>query len=230
MEREAVYVALVITPLGERQILGFWLLPTESAPLWQGVLQELWERSLRRVLLFITDGLRIEETIRWVYPLAEWQRCVVHYVRNLLGMVSYASRKELGADLRAIFSAPAKEQALQRSLRAWPRSGARGVTRRWLSTWRSILRSALPAWPSRRAIAGASAPQGGLERFNQEIKRRTRVVRIFPNRGACLRLVTALAVEQSEEWVTGRRYLDMEQLKEWPSEEQAREEVVLTQQ
>jgi transposase-like protein len=52
----------------------------------------------------------------------------------------------------------------------------------------------------------------GLERLNQEIKRRTRVVRIFPNRQACLRLVSALAVEQSEEWVTGRRYLDMEEL------------------
>jgi putative transposase len=54
----------------------------------------------------------------------------------------------------------------------------------------------------------------GLERLNQEIKRRTRVVRIFPNRQSCLRLVTALAVEMSEEWVTGRRYLDMEELRE----------------
>ena len=54
----------------------------------------------------------------------------------------------------------------------------------------------------------------GLERFNQEIRRRTGVVRIFPNREACLRLVTALAIEQSEEWVTGRRYLDMEELRE----------------
>jgi transposase-like protein len=53
-----------------------------------------------------------------------------------------------------------------------------------------------------------------LERFNQELKRRTRVVRIFPNPEACLRLVTALAVEQSEEWLTGRRYLDMEELRE----------------
>jgi putative transposase len=53
-----------------------------------------------------------------------------------------------------------------------------------------------------------------LERFNQELKRRTRVVRIFPNRGSCLRLVSALAVEQSEEWLTGRRYLDMSELAE----------------
>jgi putative transposase len=68
----------------------------------------------------------------------------------------------------------------------------------------------------------------GLERFNQEIKRRTRVVRIFPNREASLRLVTDLAVEQSEEWVTARRYLDMELLKEHRCyEERQGEEVAL---
>ena len=59
----------------------------------------------------------------------------------------------------------------------------------------------------------------GQERLNQEIKRRSRVVRIFPHREACLRLVTALCVEQSEEWVTGRRYLDMRELEERRPEE-----------
>jgi putative transposase len=68
----------------------------------------------------------------------------------------------------------------------------------------------------------------GLERLNQEIKRRTRLVRIFPNREACLRMVTALAVEFSEEWVTGRRYLDMRELEEHrPEGHQEAEEVVL---
>ena len=67
----------------------------------------------------------------------------------------------------------------------------------------------------------------GLERLNQEIKRRTRVVRIFPNRQACLRLVTALAVEQSEEWVTGRRYLEMGELNEHRREKAQAEGVVL---
>ncbi len=67
----------------------------------------------------------------------------------------------------------------------------------------------------------------GLERPNQEVKRRTRVVRIFPIGDSCLRLVTALAVEQSEEWVTGRRYLDMEELKEWRSEARESAEVTL---
>jgi transposase-like protein len=68
----------------------------------------------------------------------------------------------------------------------------------------------------------------GRERFNQELRRRTRVVRIFPNREACLRLVSALAVEQSEEWVTGRRYLDMEELREHlPSEEREKNEMLV---
>ena len=75
--RETVYVALGITPSGERRVLGFWLLPTESATAWEEVLRELWERGLQRVLLFITDALPgIEGAIQRVYPLAQWQGCV----------------------------------------------------------------------------------------------------------------------------------------------------------
>lgn len=66
----------------------------------------------------------------------------------------------------------------------------------------------------------------GLERLNQEIKRRTRVVRIFPNRESCLRLVSALCVEQSEEWITGKRYLDIQQLKTLQPQE--REEAMVS--
>ncbi len=76
----------------------------------------------------------------------------------------------------------------------------------------------MPAFPEshRRRIRTTN----GQERLNQEIKRRTRVVRIFPNREACLKLMSALYVEQSEEWVTGRRYLDMRELEERRREEE----------
>ena len=71
--RETVYVAVGVTPGGERRVLGFWLLPTESALGWEGVLRELWQKGLR-VLLFVTDGLPgLPEAIRRVYPQAEWQ-------------------------------------------------------------------------------------------------------------------------------------------------------------
>ena len=139
---------------------------------------------------------------------------MVHYARNLLGMVSYASRKELGADLRAIFAAPAREQALQIAssvAEKWrKKKGNEKVAEHIEEHLEECL--ACLAFPEshRRRIRTTN----GLERLNQELKRRTRVVRIFPNRQACLRLVTALAVEQSEEWVTGRRYLDMRELEE----------------
>jgi putative transposase len=148
---------------------------------------------------------------------ASWQRCQVHYARNLLGMVGYAKCKDLAAQLRAIFAATSRDTALRL---------ASELADRWRESHPKVsehleehLEECLSclAFPEshRRRIRTTN----GQERLNQEIKRRSRVVRIFPNRQACLRLVTALCVEQSEEWETGRRYLDMGEL-----EEQRREE------
>ena len=156
---------------------------------------------------------------------ASWQRCQVHYARNLLGMVGFGERKELAEGLRGVFAATSKGLAIR---------AAQELADRWRGSHPKVAEHleehieeclSCLAFPEshRRRIRTTN----GLERFNQEIKRRTRVVRIFPNREACLRLVTALAVEQSEEWVTGRRYLDMEQLKERRSEERSREEVII---
>lgn len=116
VEREAMYVALGVTPCGERRILGFWLLPTESAAAWEGVLRELWHRGLRRVLLFVADGLPgMEEAIRRVYPLAQWQRCVVHTVRS-------RDRDLLAQDLRGC----TRWGADRRPLGLWRGSGRPG--------------------------------------------------------------------------------------------------------
>ncbi len=110
--------------------------------------------------------------------------------------------------LRVIFAAPAREQALQIAssvAEKWRKKGNEKVAEHIEEHIEECL--ACLAFPEshRRRIRTTN----GLERFNQELKRRTRVVRIFPNRESCLRLVTALAAETSEEWVTGRRYLDM---------------------
>jgi putative transposase len=156
---------------------------------------------------------------------ASHQRCQVHYARNLLGMVGAAKRKELAADLRAIFAAPDRRSAfgLVSSVAAkWRKKKGQEKVAEHLEEHVEECLACL-AFPEshRRRIRTTN----GLERFNQEIKRRTRVVRIFPNREACLRLVTALAVEQSEEWITGRRYLDMRELEEHRREEWKAEEV-----
>ena len=145
------------------------------------------------------------------------ERCQVHYARNLLGMVGHARRKELAADLRAIFAAASRSQALAMAseiAQKWRGEGYEKIAEHIEEHVEGCLAClAFPESHQRRIRTTNS-----LERLNQEIKRRSRVVRIFPNREACLRLVTALCVEQSEEWVTGRRYLDMRELEERPNE------------
>ena len=142
-----------------------------------------------------------------------------YYARNLLGMVPFAKRKELGADLRGIFAASDREQALGITLSVaekWRGKGHEKVACHLEEHIEECLTCLAFPESHRRRIRTTN----GLERLNQEIKRRTRVVRIFPNREACLRLLTALAVEQSEEWLTGRRYLEMGELEEHRGEEQ----------
>ena len=152
------------------------------------------------------------------------QRCQVHYARNLLGMVGYAKRKALAEDLRTIFAAPALETALKIASSVadeWREKGHEKVAEHLEEHVQECLASLAFPEPHRRRIRTTN----GLQRLKQEIKRRTRVVRIFPNPRACLRLVTALCVEQSEEWVTGRRYLDMGELQERHREKRGAEEV-----
>jgi putative transposase len=157
---------------------------------------------------------------------ATYQRCQVHYARNLMGMVGHARRKELAEGLRGVFAAPSREVAigLASELAArWCESHPRVAEYIEEHVEECLSCLAFPESHRRRRRT-----TNGLERLNQEIKRRTRVVRIFPKRGACLRLVSALAVEQSEEWVTGRRYLDMEELKKYGRQERREgEEAVL---
>jgi putative transposase len=149
------------------------------------------------------------------------ERCQVHYTRNLLGMVGHPRRKELAADLRAIFAATSREQALKlvsSAAEKWRGKGHEKVAEHIEEHIEECLTCLAFPEGHRRRIRTTN----GLERLNQEIKRRTRVVRIFPNTEACLRLVTALAVEQSEEWVTGRRYLDMHEFEEHRLREEER--------
>jgi len=141
-------------------------------------------------------------------------------------MVGYAKRKELAADLRAIFAAPTRHAALGLAsslAEKWTKKSHPKVAEHLEEHVEECLSCLAFPESHRRRIRTTN----GLERLNQEIKRRTRVVRIFPNPEACLRLVAALSVEHSEEWVTGRRYLDMGELEEHRRVEERKAEGVL---
>ncbi len=127
-------------------------------------------------------------------------------------MVGAKRRKELAEGLRGVFAAPSREVALRLACELaarWRQSHPRVAEHLEEHIEECLSCLAFPDSHRRRIRTTNS-----LERLNQEIKRRSRVVRIFPNRASCLRLVSALAIEQSEEWLTGRRYLDMHELEE----------------
>jgi putative transposase len=199
---------------GMREVLAVEVADTESEATYQQLFRSLKRRGLEGVELVVSDDHEgLKAAVSRHFQGASHQRCQVHYMRNLLGMVGHAKRKELGADLRAIFAAPAREQALHIASSAaekWREEGHEKVAAHIEEHVEECLTCLAFPESHRRRIRTTN----GLERLNQEIKRRTRVVRIFPNRESCLRLVTALAMEQSEEWITGRRYLDMEELSE----------------
>jgi len=201
-------------PDGFREILAVEVADTESEATYQELFRSLKARGLKGVELVISDDHEgLKSAIERHFQGASWQRCQVHYARNLLRMVGAKRRKELAAELRAIFAATSTEQALKIASEVadrWRGCDHEKVAEHIEDHIEECLSClAFPESHQRRIRTTNS-----LERFNQELNRRTRVVRIFPNREACLRLVSALAVEQSEEWVTGRRYLDMEELRE----------------
>jgi putative transposase len=196
---------------GKRAILAVDVADTESEATYQAVFRDLKARGLAGVRLVTSDdhaGLRA--AIDLSFQGAGGQRCQIHYQRNLLGMVGASKRAALAADLRLLFTATTPTQA---------RTTANQIADRWRGTHPAVARSleeeseacfACLAFPL--AHQQRIRTTNGVERLNQELKRRTRVIRIFPNREACLRLVTALCIEQSEEWESGRQYLDMTEL------------------
>ena len=198
---------------GFREILGVEVADTESEAAYHELFRSLKARGLKSVKLVVSDDHQgLKAAIARNFQGASYQRCQVHYSRNLLGMVGHRRRKELAEGLRGVFAATSREVALRlaHELAARWRESHPGVAEHLEEHIEECLSCLAFPDSHRRRIRTTN----GLERLNGEIKRRTRVVRIFPNRQSCLRLVTALAVEQSEEWITGRRYLDMTELEE----------------
>jgi putative transposase len=214
---QAVLVAVAVDWEGRRQILGVELANRESRSSWRDFLVGLKGRGLVGVEFAVSDdhpGLKA--AIREVLPEAVWQRCYVHFLRNALDYVPrkvdddclqelrwFYDRRELAEVRRDLAAWLAKWQAKYPKLCAWVEDNIEET----LSYYR------LPLQHHKHMKS-----TNMLERLNQELKRRTHVVRIFPNAESCLRLVRALAVEMHENWLEATRYLNMEHLKEHKKE------------
>ncbi|MER8620193.1 IS256 family transposase, partial [Mesorhizobium sp. M1409] len=215
--RRTVLVAIGVDWEGRRQVLGVELANRESHSSWREFLTGLKTRGLAGVEFVVSDdhpGLRA--AIREVLPEAVWQRCYVHFLRNALDYVPrkvdddclmelrwFYDRRDLAEVKRDLAQWIAKWQAKYPKLVNWVEDNIEET----LSFYRLPL-----------AHHKHMKSTNMLERLNQEIKRRTLVVRIFPNPRSCLRLVRALAVEIHENWLEATRYLNMDHLREHKKE------------
>lgn len=222
---QAIVIAYGVRETGEREILGIEVGLGEDGAFWTEFLRELIDRGLVGVRLVISDAHRgLQEAIVTVLNGAAWQRCRVHFMRNALVRVPRAAQSEVAAVIRSIFAQPDKESA---------RSQLRFVVDQLRPKYHRV--SELLEGAEEDLLAHMSFPRehwrklhstNPLERVNKEIKRRTNVVGIFPNRNAVIRLVGALLMEQQDEWMSGRRYLSVESMRKTITYQQQEKQLV----
>ena len=209
----AILVALGIDWEGRRQVLAVEYAQRESQSSWKDFLLALKKRGLTGVRLVVSDDhAGLKAAIQEVMPEAWWQRCYVHFLRNALDYLPRKADEGCLQELRWMYE---RRDAFE----------ARRDLKAWLEKW-SAKYPKLCAWMETNIEETWSFYQlplshhkhmkstNLLERFNQEIKRRTLVVRIFPDEASCLRLIRAVAAETHEEWMEGSRYLNMDPFKE----------------
>jgi len=209
----ALVVAVGVTGTGEREVLGLDVGLTEDGPFWTEFLRTLVRRGLQDVQLVISDAHEgLKEAIRKVLGGSSWQRCRVHFMRNLLSQVPKSAQPMVAALVRTIFAQPDKAAAhaqladvVERLRQRFPKAA-----HMLAEAEEEIL--AYMAFPSEhwRQLHSTNP----LERLMREIGRRTDVVGIFPNRASLIRLAGAVLVEQQDEWTAApRRYFSQESMK-----------------
>ena len=206
-----VVVATGVNNNGNREVLGLDLITSEDGAGWLAFLRSLVARGLSGVQLVISDcheGLR--QAIAAVLPGASWQRCRTHFMRNLLTKVPKASQSMVATLVRTIFEQPDAEQVWAQHARVVEQLEGRfaEAAAMLVDAGGDIL--AFAGFPTEHWSAiRSNNPQ---ERLNKELRRRTDVVGIFPNRAAVVRLVGAVLAEQHDEWAVARRYMSADSL------------------
>lgn len=209
---EGVLTVEGVNEQGYREVIAVAVAPGEDKSSWGEILRGLIERELdpsKVVCVTSDDHLGLRNALQRYFPHAAWQRCQTHYQKNAGAKVARRDRSEVHEQLRDVFAAVDYKEAHRRAEQMIERWNSRvpGFAE-WLD---ETIDQPLTVFHLPKGHRLRLRTTNNLEKYHQEVKRRTRVVRIFPNRRSCLRLVSALAMEQSEEWLTGSRYLTMAQ-------------------
>jgi len=218
VESHAILIAVGVNIHGKRDILGVEVCNRENETNWSQFFDKLVERGLKGVRLVISDAHRgLVSAVERYFPGCQWQRCQVHFKKNMLDKVRNKDKPWIKERLDDIFSAPDKQTAFHR---------LQGLIEELADRYPDVAGAVRNRWRryfhlhelSSRASSQVTN-NNGLERLNQKIKRRTWIIRIFPNQNSALRLIGTLCMEQAEEWMTGRQYLEMSLLEDMNSDQ-----------
>lgn len=209
----AILLAYGVNQEGKREILGASASLSEAEVHWREFLKNLQSRGMHGVRLIISDDhAGLKNARKTIFPSIPWQRCQFHICQNAQ---SYAPRKsmkkEIAEAMREIFDSPTLEMASEMKKRVVERYQKRAPEfAKWLE---ENVNDSLTIYQFPKEHWKKIRTSNGIERVNREIKRRTRVAVLFPNKESALRLVTGVIIEIHEEWITGKQYLDMSFLK-----------------
>jgi transposase-like protein len=208
----AVVIAIGVRETGEREILAVDIGASEEEAFWTAFLRELAGRGLKGVELVVSDAHQgLKRAVATVLAGAAWQRCRVHFMRNVLAHVPKADKAIVAAAIRTVFAQPNQEAARQQMA--------------------EVVAAMKPRWPKAAAVLVKGEDEvltymmfpmehwtriystNPLERLNREVKRRTDVVCIFPDVDSVLRLVGSILIEAHDEWQAGRRYFSLDSMR-----------------
>ena len=214
IESLGVLVIIGVSGNGQRDIIGVTVANTESETSWTEAFRDLNRRGLYGVRLVVSDQHEgLVAGVRRCFQGALWQRCQKHFLSNVLALVAKRERAQLRQALRTVFDAASLGHAQDRLAE---------VVAEWRPRYPELADKLEAETPD--TFACFHFPAGHrmqirttnmLERYNEELKRRTQVIRIFPNPASCLRLIAALAQEQAAEWAAQLTYLNMAELERW---------------
>lgn len=199
---------------GHREILGLMLGDTESEASWNQFFSSLKQRGLRGVDLMVSDHhAGLVRSIRQHFQGVTWQRCQTHFMRNILDATPKSRKDLVYPKVRAILDAPDTKTA--RTLLDETLQEFEGKADRAMAVLEAGFDDATAVLSYPEKYRKRLRTTNSVERLNEEVRRRERVIRIFPNRESVMRLMGALLMEQDEKWASGRKYLDMAEYLAW---------------
>ena len=201
---KAFLVALAFKPDGKREVVGFDVFDTEENYSWQTFLSGLKERGLTDVRMVISDAhAAIRPAVAKVYPEAAWQRCQVHFLRNILSITPNKYKEALAIELRRMFTASTTEKA--RKVKEEIVAEYEGVAEQATKTLEEGFEDSMTVNGLPKYLKEKIRTTNLLERLNRELKRRSNVIQVFPNPASVLRLMGAVTIEVNNTYMAGNR-------------------------